>query len=94
MSEQRDLFERQVLPLFEEHRSDWLERARAIARQIGLQRVEVTINDVRAVCPPPAGVDPRVMGAVFMRSEWKLLRHERSTRATCHNRPVGVFSLR
>jgi hypothetical protein len=49
---------------------------------------------VRAICPPPDDVDPRVMGAVFKRSEWELIRHQRSTRSTCHNRPVGVFRLR
>lgn len=89
-----DLFEQGILPIFEQHRAEWLERARAEARLIGTRQREVTINDVRAVCPPPAGVDPRVMGAVFLRSEWELLRHQRSQRAACHNRPVGVFRLK
>ena len=90
----RDLFEKEVLPKFEMHRAEWLLVARATARQLGEAKGEITINDVRRLCPPPNGVDPRVMGAVLKRPEWELIRYERSARATCHNRPVGVFRLR
>lgn len=94
MSMMRDLFETEVLPLFEQHRGDWLQQARLVALNIGARQGEVTINDVRAVIQPPTDVDPRVMGAVFLRRDWVLLRHERSTRSVCHNRPVGVFRRR
>lgn len=90
----KDLFERTVLPWFEESRADWLANAREVALQLGEWFPEVTIDDVRILCPPPANVDPRVMGAVFLRKHWELLRHERSNRAACHNRPVGVFRRR
>ncbi|MBP0492200.1 hypothetical protein [Roseomonas indoligenes] len=88
------LFEDTVLPHFEAHRAEWLAQARAHARLLGLGGRTVTINDVRAKCPPPEDVDPRVMGAVFQAKDWELLRHERSSRKTCHSRPVGVFRLR
>jgi hypothetical protein len=89
------LFDQIVLPLFEEHRSDWLENARAAARRLARTRREITINDVRAECPPPDHIDPRVMGAVFRPAkDWQLVRYERSNRTTCHNRPVGVFRFR
>jgi len=91
---QRDLFEKTVLPLFEEHREEWLDRARADARMIGTRQELVTIDDVRALCPPPPDVDPRVMGAVFTRSEWESVGYQRSARRECHNRPVGVFRLK
>ena len=90
----RDTFEQKILPLFEESRREWLERAREVARSLGRQQSEVTVNDVRKIIPPPIGCDPRVMGAVFLRKEWRLLRHERSARQVCHERPVGVFTLR
>lgn len=88
------LFEDTVLPHFEAHSGDWLARARAHARLLGQGGQTVTINDVRVKCPPPVDVDPRVMGAVFLARDWELLRHERSARRTCHNRPVGVFRLK
>jgi len=88
------LFEDEVLPLFEGSRSEWLGQARAVARQLGQGGRIVTINDVRAQCPPPADVDPRIMGAVFLSKDWQLLSHERSSRRVCHNRPVGLFRLK
>ena len=88
----KDLFEQTVLPLFEQHRAEWLAEARMVALKLGEQQAEVTINDVREISPPPPDIDPRVMGAVFLRRDWVLIRHERSNRATCHNRPVGVFT--
>jgi hypothetical protein len=94
MSDDRDIFEREILPLFEEFRGEWLQEARATAAMLGSSGREITINDVRALCPPPEDVDPRVMGAVFTRKCWTLVRYERSNRATCHNRPVGVFRIK
>lgn len=88
------LFEQQILPLFELSRADWLLEARQVARQLGKTGKEVTIDDVRQLCPPPAGVDPRVNGAVFKRPEWELIRHQPSVRATCHHRLVAVFRWR
>lgn len=90
---QTDLFSGIVQPLFEEHRADFLSSARAAARAIATSRGEVTINDVRAVCPPPKDVDPRVMGAVLRTPEFEVVRYERSARAECHNRPIAVFRL-
>jgi hypothetical protein len=94
MSAKTSLFEKDVLPDFEKWRAEWLERARDAAYCLGFTGREVTIDDVRAVCPPPEYTDPRVMGAVFTRKEWECVRYERSTRTTSHNRPVGVFRLK
>src|SRR5262245_46110632 len=87
-------FEQNVLPLFEQHRANWLEQARGVARQIGLQQYHVTIDDVRELCPPPRDVDGRVMGAVFTRKEWQRVGYQASTRGTCYHRPVTVFKLK
>lgn len=88
------VFEQAVLPLFEVTRANWLAYARETARRLAQHGREVTIDDVRASCPPPSGVDPRVMGAVFNGRDWECVRYERSSRAACHSRPIGVFKLK
>lgn len=90
---QIDLFEAEVLPLFEEHRADWLSEARAVALSLCLRNGSATIDDVRDHCPPPDDVDPRVMGAVFSTRDFVATGYEKSRRRTCHNRPVAVFKL-
>ena len=90
---QPSLFEVEVLPLYEEHRADWLERARATGEEIARRKGSVTINDVRDACPPPAGVDPRVMGAVLATKRFVAVGYERSSRKECHNRPIAIFKL-
>lgn len=80
----------EALALFEEHRAEWLAAARRTAillyRQFGRP---ITIDEVRAECPPPAGVDPRVMGAVF--TGWTAVGFTNSRRRTCHGRPIRLF---
>ena len=85
-------FQEEVLPLYEEYRGEWLAAARACARHLGATQ-DVTIDDVRKFCPPPADVDPRVMGAVFAGADWQCLRYVASHRGVCHKRPIGVFRL-
>lgn len=80
----------EALELFEVHRAEWLAAARQTA--ILLYRREqrpITVDEVRAECPPPAGVDPRVMGAVF--SGWTPVGFTNSRRRTCHGRPIRQF---
>jgi hypothetical protein len=88
-------FEDEVLPLFEEHRKEWLAEARDIAFRLGRQQDFVTIDDVRKFIRPPPGKDPRVMGAVFsQRTVWELVTRERSDRRTCHHRPISIWRLK
>jgi hypothetical protein len=72
----------------------WIARARAAARRIAAEKGEVTINDVRAVCPPPEDADPRIMGAVLSRNEYVRTGFAVSQRRDCHGRMIGVFRLR
>lgn len=89
------IFDDVVVPLFEATREGWLSAARDVARQIAARHGRVTIDDVRALCPPPEDVDPRVMGAVFRPTkQWACVGYERSKRSTCHNRPIGIFEHR
>jgi hypothetical protein len=94
MPEQATLFEQHVLPLFELNRADWLDQARTVARMLGARGNTVTIDQVRERCPPPSGIDPRVMGAVFTRSEWTNCGYVKGDRATSHGRPIATFRLK
>ena len=87
-------FEQQVLPLFEMHRAEWLAEARALALSLGADGRGVTIDMVRAECPPPREIDPRVMGAVFTRKDWQNMGYIKGFRSTSHGRPVAVFKRR
>ena len=82
-----------VMERLEQVRAAYLESARFAADQLyhGGKK-QVTINDVRDICPPPASIDPRTLGAVFRRKQdkWKVVGYERSKRA--HMRPIAVFT--
>ena len=75
-------------------RANRIARARAHARRIAREKGQVTINDVRAYCPPPEGADPRIMGGVFTRAEFVRVGFTMSERKPCHHRFIGVFRLR
>ena len=83
----------EAIALLEQTRAEFLQDARQAALRLGKKQINVTIDDVRAVCPPPAGIDPRVMGAVFKSHLWKPVGHVASARAKCHRRPVALFRL-
>lgn len=90
----KEIFEQEVLPLFEEHRAPWIERARASAERLGKHGQVVTIDMVRAECPPPPEVDPRVMGAVFRPlGKWLKVGYVQGFRSASHGRPVAQFKL-
>jgi hypothetical protein len=90
----RAIFDDGVLPLFEARRGDWIARARAVARAIAAERGQVTIDEVRALCPPPEGADPRIMGSVFAKGGFERIGFTASKRDACHGRMIGVFKLR
>jgi hypothetical protein len=79
-----------AMALFEEYRAEWLAMARyaAIRLYYTLDR-PITVDDVRAECPPPRCFDPRVMGAVF--AGWTPVGFANSRRRTCHGRPIRLF---
>ena len=54
-----------------EARIDYLKRARNAAALLYKRlRRPISVDDVRAVVPPPEDIDPRVMGAIFHRNWW------------------------
>jgi hypothetical protein len=91
---QPDLFSTTVQPLFEEHRAEWLAWARRTAMEIAQRRGSVCIDDIRALCPLPENVDPRVCGAVFRTSDFIGGEYVNSGRAINHHRPIRLFRLR
>lgn len=84
-------FEKTVAPHFEQTRAEYLAEARHYARLIAKERPFVTVNDVRAVCPPPPHMDPRVMGAIFNRSDWERIGYIENPRKVCRGRPIARF---
>ena len=93
MSVAQSIFVQEVLPRLEagEVRAAYLAEARAVAWRLGAKGREVCVDDVRSVCPPPEDVDPRVMGAVFVRRDWVLVARANSQRRMSHYRPVALF---
>lgn len=80
----------EAMALFEAHRAEWLATARHAALRLYRRMARpITIDDVRAVCPPPAVYDPRVMGAVF--TGWIPVGYTNSRRRACHGRPIRLF---
>lgn len=83
-----------------ENTLDMLERARAAyvasARSAALElfrqtRKPITVDDIRRVCPPPGGIDGRVMGCVLRAPKWMKVGYANSSRPECHRRPIGSF---
>ena len=73
---------------------EYLARARAAARELLATRESITVNDVRAVCPVPNGMEPRVMGAIFRTADFEATgEFVQSGRKTCHNRSIRRFRL-
>ena len=93
MTEARKIFDGEILPLFEQSRAAWLAEARLVALKICKKRGYVTADEVRKVCPIPPGIDPRVMGAVFIRSLFRKVAYVNSARRTCHGRPIAIFEM-
>ena len=82
-----------VMERLEQVRAAYLESARFAAERLSHGgKKNITINDVRDICPPPPSIDPRTLGAVFRRKEdkWQVVGYERSKRA--HMRPISVFT--
>lgn len=91
----RQIFDKAILPVFEESQAAWIERARAVALEIARTRGWVTSDDLHFRCPPPASVDKRVMGAVFAPRETGLVKdgYVNSARKACHGRPIPRWKL-
>lgn len=92
-----DTFLSTILPEQESRRATFLLRARRAAKELAALNGDVTVDEVRAACPPPEGVDPRIMGCVFHERHadgariWQAVGYVKSARKACHHRPVMRF---
>ena len=92
MTEATDKRDEALLHL-ERTRVEYLRRAREVAARLSNGgRRPVSVDDVRQSCPPPEGIDGRVMGAVFNTPEWMPCDYINSTRTECHGRPIRRFT--
>lgn len=81
-----------ALDALEVARADYLSKARLAILEATTVGQIITIDDVRALCPPPDCIDPRVMGGVLRdRKTWEPVGYTNSRRRTCHKRPIGRF---
>ncbi len=83
----------EALNALEAKNREFITEARAVAFQLGQGGSVVTVDDIRKQCPPPEGVDPRVMGAILRKPDWTNVGYRNSTRKTCHKRPIAEFKL-
>lgn len=83
----------EALDALEIARREYVAQARAAAFVVASKMPDgmITIDDVRAVCPPPDGIDPRVMGTILRAPDWRKIGYTNSRRGTCHKRPVAIF---
>lgn len=81
----------EALDALEQARWEYLIKARSVAHKLAKKKKEITINDVREVCPPPPDVDPKVMGAVFKTKDWEPTGFHISKRA--HSRMIRTWRL-
>jgi len=78
----------------EYQRYEWLRLARQSAIEIARKRGSVTINDLRAVIPPPpSGCHHNVWGAVFRTGALKPTGFTQAAHTAAHARVVRVYQL-
>lgn len=82
------------LDLFENTRGEYLARARSAAYKLLQTREWVTSDDIWLICPPPADINKKVMGAVFNSPEFEGTgEYIRTKRKTSHGRAIQKFKL-
>lgn len=78
----------------EDKHASYLINARIFARKWLATHADITVDTVREHMPPPRDSDPRLMGAIFKRSEFRKVGNRKSKRRECHCRDIGIFVLR
>lgn len=75
-------------------KAEYLAEARAVARHLAASRQWITADDIHEVCPVPAGIDPRILGSAFPKSDgWIPGNYVASRRKINHKRPVRLWRL-
>ena len=79
----------QALARLEHRRHQWLVAARVVRDAFLRVRDEVSADDIHRLCPIPADIDPRVMGALFR--DLERVRYQPSRRPERHACPISVW---
>lgn len=90
-----DAYVQEVLPFQEKQFPELVRRLRETARKLAAERGEITSDDIHGEYPIPTGVDPRIMGSVFMpRRDWVRVGQRKSKRGVNHGRFITIWRLR
>ena len=83
-----------ALAHLEDAQPTWVQRARAWAVDYARSHAYVTVNHVRDAMPPPADVDPRIMGTVVKSPNLRVIGYELTDRPEAHGRPIAQCAYR
>jgi transposase len=84
---------RRGISKMEERHKDWILGARHALKHCGKE--VVTSDDLHRVFPPPAGMHPNAIGAVFNTVEFtKLNEFVRSSRPEAHGRVIQKWRIK
>ena len=83
----------EALDALEVARAGWITKARSWAVAYCRMHGSVTTDDLHAYCPPPADIDPRIMGAIMRQPQFRVDGYMNSKRRECHGRLICVFVL-
>src|SRR5262249_32371145 len=86
-----NIYAQEGVPVQIKTHPDLIAKLRATAEALAANGVEITSDDIHEVCPIPAGIDPRVMGAAFYpQDKWVRCGWQASRRKESHHRPVRI----
>lgn len=80
-----------ALALHESSKAAYLAEARGWAHRLYRDGVRpISTEDIRKVCPPPDGMEPRVMGSVFVRKDWAVVGTTQA-KGHCNTRDIKLW---
>lgn len=74
--------------------ADWLESARAAAKQIAMRQGTVSADDVLEACPRPPHVHPNATGSIFKGNPFEIVAYRTSRKTSAHARRIAVYQLK
>jgi hypothetical protein len=84
-----------VMLQHERTKAAYLYLARRLAVKIAHETGQVTINEVRKQLPPPDGMHPSVLGAVFRNKMFEHTgRYTTADHVASHARKVGIYKVK
>lgn len=76
------------------HNEEWLRHARARAREVWIERGNVTVDDLRECLGYWQPTHPNAWGAVFKSGDFEPCGWKASTTPSCHGRMIRVWRLK